>query len=260
MTTACGSGKPDVVLILGHNLAVFDYKCGRVAVDPSESNMQLRDLAVMSRFGTTESVTVAALQPWVTQTPALCRYGKDDLDRAQEEMWQRIMACHACNAPRVPGLVQCKYCRACATDRCPETQRSVALVAPPDLSISSPARVSQLLSACKIAERAIKAVREQATDMIQRGLEVPGWSLKPGAVRRKITNVQKVFSRMQGFGVTADEFAAKAGITFESIEELLRNAASIKGEELKEKVTEIVKDAVEEKPTAPSLVESKDND
>ena len=55
------------------------------------------------------------IQPFVTHNPEIAVYSTSDLDRAQHEMFQRVVKSNDPESKRTPGEDQCKFCLAKAT-------------------------------------------------------------------------------------------------------------------------------------------------
>ena len=107
------SGEPDAVYRLGDTLLIPDFKTLPGALPDSPENEQLRDYVVMAaRHLVAKRAAVAIVQPLVTYTPQLCLYDEADIARAEKEMFERIKASNSEKSPRIPGELQCKYCRA----------------------------------------------------------------------------------------------------------------------------------------------------
>ena len=126
------SGQADLVRRLGPRAIIVDYKTGFLEVAESPTNEQLRDLAVLVRGGLpgVTDIAVAIIQPTISKKPSVCLYTSPDIDRAEREMFARILASHNPLSPRVAGEVQCNkhYCRAKLA--CVEYQKFAATMLP----------------------------------------------------------------------------------------------------------------------------------
>lgn len=259
------SGKPDLVYVVGKVGAVLDYKTGRNEVAESPRNLQLRDLAVLAAIEyQLDEVHVAIIQPWATMKPEVCCYTKRDLILALGEMEARIVASNAPNAPRTPGEVQCKYCKAKAV--CPEA-RQVAITPPAnavglippidpvkiDLELSCE-DLGAFLDKATIAESIIDACREEAKRRLTEGEAIPGYTLKAGATRESITDAQECFNRCAAKGVTLDAFMGAVTIAKGKLKDAVKSATGDKGKALDATLAQILDGITEEKQAAPSLV------
>lgn len=256
------SGQADLVLRAGVKAMVIDYKTlpGEVAVSPK--NLQLRDLACLVR-GTlvpTNEIAVAIIQPHVTREPTLCIYSQDDLVRATKEMFDRVVRSNDLQAKRVAGEVQCKYCRAKGT--CVEYQKWAGQITPPAmLSILSVPMQAWTPDQCAIAASALAPCQrflDELKDMLKVRLEkdpaaIPGWELKPGAVRESIINPQVVFERFAALGGKVEQFMVCVDIAKGRLREAVNGLTGAKGAKLDAAIKTITEGATESKQTAPSL-------
>ena len=258
------SGKPDVVAVDGifAEGLIIDYKTGRGEVASAEGNMQLRALAVLVAVGhELERVTVAIVQPLAGEV-SVCKYGPDDLRKARIEILEILTAIHQPDAPRRPSTKACRYCKAKAS--CPE---ALALAESVPLAVSrdgrelviSPERMAEFLEQVPAIEAVVEAVRAKAKRMLEEDpASVPGWTLKPGAVRETITDPNAVFNRASALGVTAEQFMACVGVTKGKLKDAVKAATGEKGKALDARMESILAGCTEEKQAAPSLAKIKE--
>jgi CRISPR/Cas system-associated exonuclease Cas4 (RecB family) len=254
------SGKPDVVLLANGRALVIDYKTGRGAVEPAEGNMQLRALAVLvaEQFGP-QSVTVAIIQP-LAGKPSVCHYNAEALKQATAEIGYTMARIKLPNQPRNPSPGACKYCR--AKEICPEARGEVTKL--PELAkrdgrelVMSPAEIADFLARAKVVEDVIESVRAKAKRVLEDGGEIPGWSLKPGAVRESITKPETVFGRFIQAGGTSEQFMPAVKLTKSELKAAVKVATGAKGKELDAKVDAMLDGCTEAKQAAASLVQEK---
>lgn len=256
------SGKPDVVYHDGTRALVIDYKTGRGEVQHATGNVQLRALAVLVHvaYGPFEEVTVAIIQP-LAGDPTTCTYGAEDLVRASTEMTRLMDDIRKPGQPRNPSSEACKYCK--AKEVCPEARGIVetlpTLVPRDGLEIiMTPEQIAEFLAKAPLAEAVIESVRGKARRMIEAGQAVPGWKLKPGAVRETITNPEAVFARFLDAGGTQERFVGAITITKTRLKDAVKAATGRKGKDLDGLVETILEGCTEAKQTAPSLVQDKE--
>mgnify|MGYP000871628137 CR=1 FL=1 len=264
------SGKPDVVYCVGTDILILDAKTGRNDTPIAANNIQLRALAVLwddRNLYQVSSITVGILAPWQENRLTLARYDRDNLDAAREEILGVLKRAEDPNAPRVPSIEACRYCRARGV--CPEA-RAVALALPvaetPELP--TPTRTPEAfaaaltgdeLSACltrgRLFDRIHEAIRDEAKRRMTAGETIPGWTLKPGTKRTTITDPQAVFQRFAALGGTAEQFMRVVKVTNGKLESAVRDVTGAKGVSLKQTMAALVEGASEEKETNPSLEE-----
>ncbi len=255
------SGKPDVVYRKGSRVLIIDYKTGRGAVEHATGNLQLRALAVLvaDHFGDVNEVTVAIIQP-LAGPPSRCTYSGEDLDMARVQINELMADVKRPGQPRVPLTDACKYCR--AKPICPEA-RGVVETLPATVQkesgeiVMSPEQIAAFLDKIPLAEAVIESVRGKARRILEAGGAIPGWKLKPGAVRESITRPEVVFGRFVQAGGTQEQFAGAITITKTKFRDAVKTATGSKGKALDELVEGLLEDCTEQKATSPSIIKEK---
>lgn len=251
------SGKADQIHVQGEKALIVDYKTSRGEVESAERNPQLRALAALAyaNLDVTE-VTTAIIQPWVKQQVSVCFYGKASLELASAEILHAITEAQKPDAPRIPGERQCKYCRALSV--CPEAKAVVTQASKyPRERFEcgiEPARIAQFLDTCALAERVIDSFRTWAKESLEADPNsIPGWRLKPGAVKSTITDVRPIYTRLKDYGVAPEEFAEIVKVTKKDLTALVKGKTALKGKALDEVMEGIVEGCTTESQNAPSL-------
>jgi hypothetical protein len=242
------SGQVDRLHRLGFKALIVDVKSLAGEVVDSPRNLQLRDQAVLFDMSTSalKEVGVAIIQPLVTHSPELCVYTRPDLDQARSEMRQRVVASNDPDAHRVPGPVQCKFCRAKHLCKEYESYASALVPAPKtlvDIPVASwtPDMRKQFCDQYDVAAKWLEncwMAMEAGADK-EAGF-VPGYHLVEGSPRAKIINLQSVFERASGLGVPLAGFLAKSTITKTDLTELTREFGKVKGKKLSDAVDQII--------------------
>ena len=256
------SGQADVVFRAGTKAMIADYKTLAGDLPESPKNMQLRDLGVLVKGNLvpTDEVAVVIIQPFVTHSPTLCVYTKDDLAKAEREMFERVIASNNPLTNRVAGELQCKYCK--AKSICVEYQKWAAQIAPPAiLSILDVPMASWTADQCGQAASALSPCQkflDELKDMLKQRLEkdpasVPGWTLEPGKVRETIKDPQGVFDRFVQLGGKIEQFMGCVSVGKAKLKEALNQVTGAKGASLDKAVKTITDGFVESSQTAPSL-------
>jgi hypothetical protein len=163
--------------------------------------------------------------------------------------------------PRNPSTEACKYCK--AKEVCPEArgvvQKLPALVPRDGLEIvMTPEQIAEFLAVAPLAEAVIESVRGKARRMIDAGQEIPGWKLKPGAIRESITNPELAFARFMDAGGTQAQFVAAITVAKTKFKDAVKAATGKKGRDLDGFVEIMLEGCTEAKATAPSLVQDKE--
>lgn len=246
------SGKPDVLAHDNASILILDYKTGWGFVPESDSNQQLRDLAVLAweNYGIAP-VRVAKLQR--NDIPYLCEYNAEALERSKFELFHRVEACHQENAPRVAGPMQCQYCR--FRPKCPEAKAAldeVPVVCQPQLP-SDGKLMAAVLNACALAKKVIADREAEAKAVLQAQPDaIPGWKLVKGRRVRIVTAPETVAGRLSELGIEKQAILSSVTMSLGKIENLIRTTG-LKGKELKASMNLVLLGCCEEREDAPSL-------
>lgn len=256
------SGEADFTRRQKNRLLILDYKTLRGEVAESPRNKQLRDLAVLaagSLPGVTE-VGVAIIQPMVTWEIDICLYKAADLKIAEKEMFDRVHRSNDPNAKRIPGAVQCKFCKAAQQNKCLEYQQfagAMVLGTADILSIPvdawSPEQRGVFLNRKAIAQKWLDDCDEKLREIAKQDpAAVQGWELAPGATRETIVNAQTVFERFIASGGKPEQFTQCVSVTKGKLKEQLHEVTKLKGKSLDQELKRIIDGATTEKQNAPS--------
>lgn len=256
------SGKPDRVSWWGIGAVVIDYKTGRGEVEHASGNIQLRALAVLAdqHHGPFQKIAVAIIQPLAGE-PTVCTYADDDISKAYDEVNDLMESVQTPGQPRNPSTEACRYCK--AKEICPEAQEIVqklpALVPRDGLEIvMTPEQIAEFLEKAPLAEAVIEAVRGKARRMLEAKQEIPGWKLKPGAIRESITNPELAFARFMDAGGTQVQFVGAITVAKTKFKDAVKIATGRKGKDLDGFLEIMLEGCTEAKQTAPSLVQDKE--
>jgi hypothetical protein len=176
-----------------------DYKSLWGDIPDASVNEQLRDLACMiwKTYGC-ETVTCFINQPrvtWRVSDVRLVKYERDDLVRAYSEMMERVEKSNDIRSPRIVGSVQCKYCKAAGTARCPESQKALVAIgqAQFDIEHATPAERGDWLETLIRIEKTAKKCIAEMKEHVRNNSEgwADGWGLGKAKKPREI-NPQKI--------------------------------------------------------------------
>lgn len=255
------SGKADKVyvdLIKGRAL-VLDYKSGRDEATENPRNLQLRDLAclIAAEIGLKE-VTVQIIQPYA-QMHQPCVYNFSDLAQAIAELEDRVKASNDPKSPRIPGPIQCKFCKAKGTTNCPEfTQASMPVaigenavqVLPAAIRAMDGDRLGLFYGLVKLAA---EVAEDEARKRLGEGLKVNGLRLSPGRFTEKITDPQTVFNRFVAIGGDVSKFMPCVTVGKGKLKDALKGVTEKKGKALDKELEALIEGATESKQSAPIL-------
>lgn len=237
----------------GSAMLALDWKMGRRGADAAEINAQLRfTAAVLGQEFSPDVVYVGIVAPRADgERVTVAKFTAAQCAAAHAEMVAAAKRAMLPAQPRNPSPKACHYCRARAT--CPEAiAAATALSVVDSAELADPIRVAQLLDRCDQAERVIDAIRDGAKRMIEAGVAVPGWKLKPGAKNKKVS-AQAAWAKI-GTQIGGTSFAEACTVSIPKL------AAGWKGQHpgLSDKsarsaVESILGDAITDQQNAPSL-------
>lgn len=261
------SGMADLVFRQGTKALVIDYKTLRGDVAEAPENQQLRDLAVLNwrNLELVSEVGTAIVQPWVTRSPKICLYTQPDLERAEKEMLERVMRSNAADAKRVPGAVQCKFCK--AKNACTEHNQWVGaqlpIIAEPVLQAGlfqvamekwSPDQRALAASILPTVTKRLEEMKEWLKDGLASDPSfIPGWHLKPGSMRESINDVQALFDRFTALGGKLDQFFPCITVQKGELKKAVAEVSKTKGKALEGTMKQLLDGITESKQSAPTL-------
>ena len=263
------SGQPDVVFRDGLRALIVEYKTLAGDVPESPKNLQLRDQAVLVRGNLMpiEEIGVVVAQPFVTMEPVIAVYSNADLLQAERQMFERVAASNNPESKPVAGEAQCKFCR--ATAKCVAYQKWAGAIAPPSMlgllevpmQSWTPAQCRMAAEALSPCQRFLDDLKDHLKALLERDPNsVPGWELKPGAVRESIKDPQVAFARFIQAGGTQDQFMACVSIIKGKLRDQLALALNARGKVLDTALKQLLDGIVEMSRTAPSLKRSDESE
>lgn len=200
-------GSADIVGRIGNRGILLDWKFGDgVAVEAEENPQALFYTAAALRTETTrwafegvESVEVIIVQPpqvkrWVTS-----------LDRVRRFEAELILAVRAAQQPDAP-LSAGDHCRWCAAKSiCPLVNGAVERAKRENIKAVNIDRLTEALASIDLLEGWIKDAREMAKELLEAGVDVPGWKLVPKRATRQWVNEQTALTALAEAGCSAKE-------------------------------------------------------
>lgn len=173
-------------------------------VQDATENEQLRDEAAIfwENFPEVKSVSVVINQPnvrWKVEEQKIVTYSLEDLVRAHTEMAQRVASSNAITANRVPGLEQCRYCRAAGTARCPESQKRLTegMAVGFNAEAATPVQRGQWISELKSHEATVKKLLAFSKGALTADKAwAAGWQISEGKQLREIAKPIEVWRRV----------------------------------------------------------------
>lgn len=258
-------GHPDCVRVYERQsvVAVMERKFGFKEVQSADANLQLRAYIVLVASVHPASDYFGCLvQPRISSRPCIVHYTTADIVQARLEIETIYDSCFAPEAPRRPSPDGCEHCDAKAI--CPEFKSwAFALERVQHLPSAqwSDETWSEFLVKRPIVEKFLKERLEDAKIIkVANPDRLPGWSLKPGAAVRKVTDLVAAWSALQSH-MTALEFSAQCDISLSGIEEMIwqkhrddPSLGKLSQKAAKALVNQILASVLETKRNKPSLV------
>lgn len=239
------SGQADVVYVANGMALVLDYKFGRVPVAAARDNMQLAALALLAlkMLPDVDVVFCGILQPFASrQEPGVVRYHREMNGQLECYFMHAVAKAESEGARRVPGEVQCRYCKAKA--ECPACMALVSSAtggpASADLSqgLSTPRQQLSEATSCwadwsaekkaeavrlaGLAKKWAEAVERKAKADLKSGLAIPGCSLAAGKRSFKVNDAQGAFAVLaRELGISGEEFAGCCSVKISELDKVV---------------------------------------
>lgn len=186
-----GVSHPDfLVEMVDATFHLFDYKSGWAELDAPCENAQLRIYAVLASKvwpAIVERGLYAYIMNRYKMEPVFFTPGS--FAAYQKEIDEIIQASQKPDAPRIPGAMQCKYCKAYQTARCPESQ-------------NLPAVMHEQIPATVEALQALPAVTVEHHYDLWKAIEPYGKLLKEEIKRRIRADPESIRLSLQSTGKT----------------------------------------------------------
>jgi PD-(D/E)XK nuclease superfamily len=249
------SGRFDRVIWTPTVALCQDFKTGWSEPDPAEQNAQLKVLAVLVALHmppTLKEVIVQIISGPFGVTEA--RYDLRALAEAYNSILATLRAIHVVDAPLKPSPEACQYCP--ATLICSAVKNLVLPVTTKAQAVELPdgEEGARFLDEIELAMRYLETAKGwYATKLaLDPTYNLPGYALVPGAVRREVTDWEAARQRL-GEWLELDEINGAANYRLGDLEKALGAKLKLKGAALKERMNEILRGLIEEKPNAASL-------
>ena len=195
------NGTADALLVHRNgSVSVFDWKTGQNPVTEAESNWQgaMYALAAAQEFGVHEA-SVTFYNPTINQVTK-ADFTADDLDNIEIRVMDAIAACEKEDAPCVPSLNACRYCKAAMGGTCKAFREWMARCTTiPKISIAElpddvlAAEYERVTDAAKKYAEALKLeLQKRAADKGNCG----GYEIKVREGARQISDIEAVLNAL----------------------------------------------------------------
>ena len=198
-------------------LYIYDWKTGYRKVEEAMNNFQgaSYSLAGMQTFNKSRC-RVVFFNPVIKQ---ITDNVFDDWNEIFEVINGIIVKCKDANAPRVPGPIQCLYCKAAGVGICPEfmawknAQVSVCVIQDKILPINEwpDDYLSKALVQCRMLDAFKTKVEDEMKARIKANGECAGWKIKETSGGREPKDVNGIFAAVK------DKFSPEEFMSFCSL-------------------------------------------
>jgi hypothetical protein len=270
------SARVDRVYYDANKALIVEFKTLPGEVESSPENAQLRDQAMLvsGNIGASgvmlDMVACVICQPLSTHTPELCIYRKEDLERAEAELHERVVRSNDPGSPRIAGEVQCKFCR--AKLGCPEHQAWIGRTLPmlPASIVDTPVSKwtgEQAAVFLDLRGVAGKWLTETYGSLKKRLKDhpdaIPGYSLRAGNEVDTVSDPQALLDRLTALTPGMDPqirlkaFMKAVEIGNTKFKNVVGGLTGFKGQKLKDAVDKLFEGLVDTRQNDFSIVKSK---
>jgi hypothetical protein len=248
------SGRFDRVVYTPTVALVQDFKTGWSEPDPAEQNSQMKVLAVLVALhmpSMLREVVVQIISGPFGVTEA--RYDLPALANAYNEILGTLRAIQDPMAPLNPSPEACRFCP--AINICQAVKNLIVPIAKTQVSaLPDGARGAKLLDEVELLQEHLDSIREHYAQRLTAdpAYDLPGYAMVPGVVRREVVDWEAARQRL-GEWLELDEINGAANYRLGDLEKALGKKLGLKGKPLKERMGEILRGLIEERPNAASL-------
>jgi Protein of unknown function (DUF2800) len=263
------SGQIDSAHKVKTRALIVEYKTLAGDVPGSPENAQLRDQVCLfdhNYAGLLTEIGTVVIQPLVTHSPKITIYKREHMAQVMKAMHERVAASNNPNSPRVPGEVQCKFCKAASAGVCKEYNQwaassvmaNTSLVDVP-VSEWTPAQCVIFLDKMGVAQKWLDNCKEAMKARIKADPNaIPGWKLEDGDERQTIINAQSVFERFSEIGGSLAQFMDCIGIGKGDLKKSIAGITKARGKTLEKELEAVIGKDFTAKVCEPSLARKKE--
>lgn len=247
---------------------IIEYKTLAGDVPGSPENIQLRDQVCLFDHNNPLLTEIGAvvIQPLVTHSPRITVYERRHITQAMKEMHDRVAASNNPNSPRVPGEIQCKFCRAASAGICKEYNAWASQMIAKDVSLITvpvkdwtPVQRTSFCNMKSVAQKWLDDTADAMKELLKSDPEaIPGWTLEEGDERKTIVNAQAVFERFSETGGTLVQFMDCIGVGKVDLKKAIASITKARGKTLEKEVEAVIGTDFTTKTCEPSLARKKE--
>jgi len=230
-------GHWDRVVVFGEDMSLlWEWKTGRLSQDKANAHVQGRMYGV-ALYDTIPSAPyplnacVLSAGEELGETLSECMFAEKDIQAARAEADYIVERMNVAAPVRVPGLRQCKYCRAKGTPRCPETAQMLETAATqftPE-ALADVALIGDALRTWKWVRPYGENVERVVRGLLEKGQKVltsdqKEWVFGKASQSRTIEDLAAAFGKMKGV-TDALEFLSACKLSIGDLEDVIYRKA-----------------------------------
>lgn len=205
---------------------LFEYKTGYLHQEPANLHVQGR-LYGVSLFDTFPHLTTPLIMFRLSageeagEHVSMCVFSDEDISRARLEADYIYDKADRPDAPRVPGLAQCRYCYARGTPACPETAQTMEIAhALLSQDLKAPEQIGAAMEMWKQCQSFGRNLESVTRSLMESGTKIPGWMFGKPKEPRDIPNVAEGFIRLKS-AITQADYLECCAVSVPKVETML---------------------------------------
>ncbi len=221
---------------------------------PAQNNIQLlaQAMAVYRNSSEVSKIYCALAEPFPKPTYSLVEYSPDRLDELESMLQEIVGKAHEPDAPRQPGLKQCKYCD--GLGYCPEVKEEIEKASVKDERTD----LATTLELAVLADKWATAVKKRARDSLNEGDKIKGWKLRSSGSVKSIKDADACAQAIMATNqLDWTELLSASSISWSKLIKAWGTKRQIGRTEAIEELSNILEGVVHETPKSPSLIKSK---
>jgi len=195
-------GYADILIITANELIIIDWKFGRNPVEYAKDNIQLATLAAMAMQAyNCSKCTVHVVQPRLNRWND--SYTFTDCKAIAKSIESIIKECNSVDAKLIPGVKQCKYCKATYRGTCPAIGNMAVQLADQSTILEDkinelqPAQIEELYHKGKIVESFMKKLKKKIIATCNEHGSCGNLTLKTSSGGRECKDIPAMFEKVK---------------------------------------------------------------
>lgn len=264
------NGTADAVIIdRNGSLNVFDWKTGQNTVTEAESNWQgaMYALGASQEFATNEA-SVTFYNPTIGQVTK-AYFTTADLDNIEDRVITAIQECEKEDAPCVPSLNACRYCKAALGGTCKAfTAWMARCTEVPKVAISEMSDVTLAAEYERVTDASRKYAEALKAELLRRASDngkCGGYEIRLREGTRQITNLEGAMNALLNF-IPQEDFIGLCKVPITALQNLFAEKyresfthVKVPTKQIKSTFDEIMQDFITRGESSETLAKVKEN-